>query len=191
MLARLTVALFLLPMLATSQEGGLWELENRPGCFIAESLLPTDAVVTVSWTGPCNEGGTAFGTGTVHLVTDDATYDIPFVNGELHGTQIIRASNGTVIETPFVAGTAHGTEIARHSNGDEWVTPLVNGRIHGTAIVRQRDCCVVETPFVNGQMHGTEIRRFTDGTLEYYCYRNHAEVANKPCESEFPQFLPQ
>ena len=161
------------PLCADTADLYCWlELYNHPDCHVwkpASHQLEID-----SWSGQCSDGlGT--GTGVYSITSVVGTAEIPYVNGEIHGTEITRFYSGTVGETPWVNGERHGTEILRHADGgpvDVIETPWVNGEIHGTLIVRYTDGDVSEIPYVNSEIHGTEIHRFADGNVRETPYVN-------------------
>ena len=136
---------------------------------------------TVTWTGACS-GAWAEGPGVLTVDSRNAVmvYDgvltggieqegrwvefhddghmreIPYVNGQLHGTRFERESNGTVTETPYVDGQKHGMEVTRWADGGITETPWANGQIHGTLVSRRADGTVTEVAYINGDPGGRQ-----------------------------------
>ena len=52
---------------------------------------------------------------------------VPYVNGEIHGTAVVRRADGSVSEAPFVNGERHGAQVDSTAAGDVLETSWVNG----------------------------------------------------------------
>ena len=154
------------PLCADTADEPCWvELDTMQNCYIWNAAPQHLAIDT--WSGQCSGG---FGNGTaVYGVSDSdehiGVFEIPYVNGEIHGTAVQRDVDGDVIETPFVDGEQHGTRVTRRASGSVIETPFVYGERHGMQVERQAGGDVIETPWVNGERHGTGFSRFADGEV--------------------------
>ena len=152
---------------------------------------------TVTWTGACS-GAWAEGPGVLTVDSRNAVmvYDgvltggieqegrwvefhddghmreIPYVNGRVHGTLVVRLTNSSGAEIPYVNGQLHGTRVERESNGTVTETPYVDGQKHGMEVTRWADGGITETPWANGQIHGTLVSKRADGTVTEVPYIN-------------------
>ncbi len=136
---------------------GCWkELGNLPDCYV---WSPDPGALEIdSWSGQCSDGlGTGTGLYRSRFENQPGTAQIPYVNGKIHGTQVLRLVDGFVRETPWVNGVRHGTSNSRSADGTVNETPYVNGVEHGTSFTRYADGRVGQTSFVNGVLHGTNI----------------------------------
>ena len=122
------------------------ELDSLPDCYVWNPYL--QLLGFDSWSGRCSDG---LGTGTVvyRNTDDEGTWEFPYVNGVVHGMQVVQLVDGTVWETPWVNGERHGTRIWRSADGDVQKTPWVNGERHGTETWRGADGRVYEAVWVN------------------------------------------
>ena len=93
------------PLCADTADEPCWvELDTLPDCYIWNAAPQQLAVDT--WSGQCSGG---FGTGTaVYEVSDSdehiGVFEIPYVNGEIHGMQVARWDDGMEIHTCYVNG---------------------------------------------------------------------------------------
>ncbi len=116
------------PLCADTADEACWmELDTLPGCYIRirEPLF----YELNTWSGQCSGG---LGTGTAVF-------------------REIYFSNGDILETPYVNGEVHGTEIRRKANGTVSEYPWVNGVLHGAYIIRDPDGWALETHYVNDE----------------------------------------
>lgn len=130
-----------------------WQrLATHPGCHVWNPSRK--AGQTASWTGEC-KGAVADGEGVLTWTDPDGA----------NVYVVRRFANGDVFEIPYVNGEIHGTVVQRWPNsriGRVYRTiPYVNGEIHGTEVDRWEHI-VTETPWVNGQRHGTGVWRDAD-----------------------------
>lgn len=129
------------------------ELANKAGCFIWNSALGKDEVVT--WTGEC-KNGLAQGEGTQTWIwgTDQKhrSADVGMlVGGKRHGHWIVREGNGDEQEGSYVDGKRQGTWVTRWADGNTGEGPIVDDEMHGEWLVRRSDGTVVEKRrYVNG-----------------------------------------
>ena len=74
------------------------ELDSLPDCYVWN---PRPHVLEIdTWSGQCSDG---FGTGTgvfYRVDQEGVTAELPYVNGEMHGTETVRTEDGHVEETP-------------------------------------------------------------------------------------------
>ena len=167
----------------TADEDCWMELDSLPDCYVWN---PNPQLREIdSWSGQCSDGlGTGTGTGVYTDNRVEGTGEIPYVKGVLHGKEVLRWVNGTVVETPWVNGEIHGTQIIEYGPDSrhavrEW--PFVNGVIHGTAVERHTDGRVIEFPYVNGEIHGTQTSRLADGSVWERVWVNGDPVSNRRC----------
>ena len=66
-----------------------------------------------------------------------------------------RYTNGNEREITYVDGQIHGTLVVRRADGSQSEIPYVNEEVHGMLIERDSNGTALETPYVNGQKHGT------------------------------------
>ena len=131
----------------TDNSGGqaCWmELDSLPDCYVwnpAPQHLDFD-----SWSGRCSDG---LGSGTVEYIykpnDGEGTAELSYVNGVLHGTEVLRTVAGEVRITPWVNGERHGTQIMRYSDGSVLEIRFVDGERRGEEW-RWADDTVDESP---------------------------------------------
>ena len=158
------------------------ELDSLPDCYVWN---PRPHVLEIdTWSGQCSNG---FGTGNgvfFGVNQEGLTFELPYVNGVLHGTEVVRSVDGDVEETPYVNGARHGTSITRWVDGTVRETPYVNGVEHGTSFTRYADGRVGQEPFVNGLVHGKHVWYWVDLRVETPLRKRrgtrHADNATRP-----------
>ncbi len=133
-----------------------WQrLASHPGCHVWNPSRK--AGQTASWTGQCR-GAVADGEGVLTWRDPDGA----------NVYVVRRFANGDVYEIPYVNGQIHGTAVQRWPNSPigrvSRSTPYVNGQKHGTEVERWTSL-VAETPYVNGLRHGAGVWRDADGNV--------------------------
>ena len=120
------------------------ELQSHDACYVWNPWWFGDE--TATWTGQCS-GGWVEGTGTltVTALEDSWTMEGSWLAGKPHGMMNMRVES-KVGEVPFVNGEQHGTEIYRHADGTVHEIPWVNDERHGMEVARYPDGTVRQHP---------------------------------------------
>ena len=154
------------------------ELDNRPGCYLWNPELNTNATVTwteacdnglaqghgeIKWTSGINRKNITVNTGTLHQgkmhgrwsITD--TYgnkaEGQLNNGIPQGEWIFHTTTGTELKGSYINGKEHGQWTLRLANGTVGNGPIIKGKLEGQWILRFRSA-TAEGNYINNKIHG-------------------------------------